>query len=514
MKKYLFLFLKSIVLFTPVCLSLFVNAQVGIGTTTPNSSAALDISSSNKGMLIPRLTTAQRVAITNPATGLLVFDTDKGSIMFYDGSSWRALSFADESKTDPQSRSTTQPSANAGFGTRVAISGDYAILGSPRYSATGLNNMGVAYIFNKTSSGWKQVARLAAGDSATSDYFGGSVAISGDYAIVGCSNKTIGGNSGQGKAYVYHRSGTAWLLDTALVKPGGLAFDDFGWSVAICAFNTGGPGIAIGIPYSDAVGSDRGEVYCYKKAGTTWSFVQNLAPTDLANSDYYGSTVAMDTDYVAVGATGQDNTTFAYADAGAVYIYAFGGGVWNFQQKLQGTTARAQFGFALSLFSNTLAVGAPWATTYTNTSSSVFIYTRTGSTWTNTTYLFIYNFEVVPDAGQIQPVSGSSISIANLTFGISVSLSGNTLLVGASGGTDYPNGGSSYYTDRIGAVYIYKNLSGTTFTRTNIMQSQFPVYGDLFGESVSISGSQYILASPHETVNGLANAGNVYFGSQ
>jgi hypothetical protein len=181
---------------------------------------------------------------------------------------------------------------------------------------------------------------------------------------------------------------------------------------------------------------------------------------------------------------------------------------------LQGTTARAQFGFALSLFSNTLAVGAPWATTYTNTSSSVFIYTRTGSTWINTTYLFIYNFEVVPDAGQIQPVSGSSISIANLPFGISVSLSGNTILVGASGGTDYPNGGSSYYTDRIGAVYIYKNLSGTTFTRTNIMQSQFPVYGDLFGESVSISGSQYILASPHETINGLANAGNVYFGSQ
>lgn len=76
---------------------------------TPNSSAALDISSSNKGMLIPRLTTAQRVAITNPATGLLVFDTDKGSIMFYDGSSWRDLSFADEGKTDPQSRSTTQP---------------------------------------------------------------------------------------------------------------------------------------------------------------------------------------------------------------------------------------------------------------------------------------------------------------------------------------------------------------------------------------------------------------------
>jgi len=116
--------------------------------------------------------------------------------------------------------------------------------------------------------------------------------------------------------------------------------------------------------------------------------------------------------------------------------------------------------------------------------------------------------------GYLRKASISGFSIANLTFGISVSLSGNTLLVGASGGTDYPNGGSSYYSDRIGAVYIYKNLSGNTFTKINLIQSQFPNNGDLFGESVSISSSQYVLAGPHETVSGVANAGNVYFGSQ
>jgi FG-GAP repeat len=76
-------------------------------------------------------------------------------------------------------------------------------------------------------------------------------------------------------------------------------------------------------------GTDRGEVYFYKKSGSSWSFVQNIAPTDLANSDYYGTAVAIDTDYVAVGAVGQDNATYAYADAGAVYIYAFGGGVFG-----------------------------------------------------------------------------------------------------------------------------------------------------------------------------------------
>jgi hypothetical protein len=512
MKRYLLSF-AAMVLFMLTGITSITSAQVGIGTSAPNNTAVLDVSSTNKGLLIPRLSSIQRKAISNPATGLLVFDTDKGSVMFFDGSAWRALSFADEDKTDPQSRSSLQPVANAAFGTRVAISGNYAIIGSPRYGSTILN-MGLAYIFNKTSSGWKQVSRLAAPDSAANDYFGGSVAISGDYAIVGSSNKNINANTAQGKAYIYHRSGTSWLLDAALTKPGGLAFDDFGWSVAICAFNTGGPAATIGIPYSDAAGTDRGEVYFYQKTGSTWAFVQSIVPTDLANSDYYGTTVAMDTDYVAIGATGQDNATFAYADAGAVYIYAFGGGVWNFQQKLQGSTARAQFGFALSLSSGTLAVGAPWATTYNNTSSSVFIYTRAGSTWTQTTYLFVYNFEVVPNAGQIQPVSGSAISIANLTFGISVSLSGNTLLIGASGGTDYPNGGSSYYTDRIGATYIYKNLSGSSFTRTNIIQSEFPGNGDLYGESVGISGSQYVVGSAHAIINGLLNAGNIYFGSE
>lgn len=496
-------------------LSVVANAQnIGIGTTTPSASAILDVNSNNKGLVIPRLTALERKAISNPALGLMVFDRDKSTIMFYDGTAWKALSFSDENKSDPQSRNATQPTASAGFGGKVAISGDYAIVGSPRYGGA-LTNMGLAYIFNKTANGWRQVARLAATDSAASDYFGGSVAISGDYAVVGAANKKVGNNVAQGKAYVYRRSGTTWVLETELIKPQGAAYEDFGWSVGVCSSNTGGPGIVIGIPYSDAAGADRGEAYCYRKTGTTWTFAQNILPADLTNADYYGFTVSMDTDYVAIGATGQDNATYAYADAGAVYLYAFGGGVWNFQQKLSGSVVRGQFGFTISLYANRVAIGAPWATTYTNTSASVYIYTRTGAAWANTTSLFLYNFEIVPNAGQIQPVSGTtSISIANITFGISVSLYGNTLLIGSSGGTDYPNGGSSYYSDRIGAVYIYKNLSGNSFTRVNTLQSDFPGNGDLYGQTVGFSAGNYVIGSARANVNGLVNAGNIYFGNE
>ncbi|WP_339917987.1 hypothetical protein [Yeosuana marina] len=68
-----------------------INAQVGIGTTNPNSTSMLDIQSNAKGVLIPRMETTDRTGISSPANGLLVFDTDTQSFWFYDASAWREL---------------------------------------------------------------------------------------------------------------------------------------------------------------------------------------------------------------------------------------------------------------------------------------------------------------------------------------------------------------------------------------------------------------------------------------
>ena len=90
--------LLTIVTFT--CFNFTALSQVGIGTE-PNTSAMLDVSSTEKGMLMPRMTSAQRVAISNPAEGLLVYDTDENALYFYDGGNWKK--FVDENSTNDYS---------------------------------------------------------------------------------------------------------------------------------------------------------------------------------------------------------------------------------------------------------------------------------------------------------------------------------------------------------------------------------------------------------------------------
>lgn len=67
-------------------------AQTGIGTVTPNASAKLEIAASDKGLLIPRMTSTQKNAISNPATGLLIYQTDApAGFYFWNGSAWTKL---------------------------------------------------------------------------------------------------------------------------------------------------------------------------------------------------------------------------------------------------------------------------------------------------------------------------------------------------------------------------------------------------------------------------------------
>jgi hypothetical protein len=164
-----------------VLLTATTYAQVGIGTTSPDASAALDITSTTKGLLIPRITNAQRQAISNPASGLQVFvtDLDGGSFMFYDGTEWGTLSFTKKRPDAPIiaiadariAQATvlfTAPSSNGG-----AVITSYTATSNPgditgTLSQSGSGSITVEGLTNDTAYTFTVSATNAIGTSAAS----------------------------------------------------------------------------------------------------------------------------------------------------------------------------------------------------------------------------------------------------------------------------------------------------------------------------------------------------------
>ncbi|HLM00375.1 MAG TPA: FG-GAP repeat protein, partial [Pyrinomonadaceae bacterium] len=123
------------------------------------------------------------------------------------------------------------------FGYSVALSGDTAIVGVPLDSLESINpasvSEGSAYVFTRSGASWTLQQRLTASDGANRDYFGANVSIDGDTAVVGALFDDVGANVNQGSAYVFNRSGTVWTQQAKLTATQGAAGDRFGVSVEI-----------------------------------------------------------------------------------------------------------------------------------------------------------------------------------------------------------------------------------------------------------------------------------------
>jgi len=378
--------------------------------------------------------------------------------------------------------------ANDWFGYSVSISGDYAIVGAfiEDEDASGGNTKseaGSAYIFHRSGETWTQQQKIVAFDRAAGDYFGWSVSISGDYAIVGAYAENEDASSGStlagaGSAYIFHRSGETWTQQQKIAASDRAVNDYFGYSVSIS-----GDYAIVGAFFEDEDASsantlsNAGSAYIFTRSGETWTQQQKIAASDRGAGDQFGISVSISGDYAIVGARYNDEDAFGgdtKSDAGSAYIFHRSGETWTQQQKIAASDRAAgdYFGNSVSISGDYVIVGAGGDNFRTG---SAYIFYRSGETWT-----------------QQQKIVASDRELGD-SFGFSVSISGDYAIVGARFGEEVFD--NENYDD--GSAYIF-HRSGVTWTQQKKIVASDPAAGDNFGISVSISGGYAIVGANHE----------------
>ncbi len=207
--------------------------------------------------------------------------------------------------------------ANDQFGYDVSLSNDYAIVGAG-FEDTGGLNTGSAYIFHKNQGGtdnWGEVKKIQASDIQASDFFGLRVSISGDYAIVGSKNEDTGGSKA-GAAYIFYKDqggSDNWGEIKKIQASDKQANDQFGGSVSIS-----GSYAIIGAHWEDTGGNAAYVFYKDQGGVDNWGEVQKIEASDLEVNDFFGFSVSISDDSAIVGAFQEDSGGI---NAGAAYIF-------------------------------------------------------------------------------------------------------------------------------------------------------------------------------------------------
>ena len=316
--------------------------------------------------------------------------------------------------------------ANDSFGASVAISGDTIVVGATKESSNqttitngstassnnSASSAGAAYVFVRSGTSWSQQAYLKAPNADSADFFGYSVAISGDTIVVspyaedsnqttitnGSTASTDNSAFAAGAAYVFVRSGASWSQQAYLKAPNAETNDYFGYSVAIS-----GDTIVVGAlgessnqttitngstASANNSASFSGAAYVFVRSGSSWSQQAYLKAPNARASYFFGASMAISGDTIVVGAYYEDsnqttitNGSTASANnsasaSGAAYVFTRSGTIWSQQAYLKAPNAKAgdQFGISVAISGDTIAVGAYYEdsnqTTITNGSTA------------------------------------------------------------------------------------------------------------------------------------------------
>jgi hypothetical protein len=419
---------------------------------------------------------------------------------------------------------TTASDRNAAdaFGEAVAISGNYAVVSAMHEDedTDDMNSMlssGSAYVFEKDGSGnWNQTQKIVALDRADQDQFGGSVAIYGNYIVVGSryeDEDALGQNtlSSAGSVYIFERDGTGtWNQIQKIVASDRAVADGFGAHVDIS-----GDYILVGSPSEseDALGLNTldysGSAYIFERDGLgTWNEMQKIVASNRAAYKSFGEKVTISGEYLVIGVAKEDQDAIggnSLNSAGAAYIFERSiTGIWNEVQKIVASdrAANDNFGSSIALNGNDLVVGAitedddAFGGNSVGSAGSAYIFERNGTgTW-----------------NQIQKIVASDRSIGD-NFGGVVTISGNIIAINAINEDEDALGLNTLST--AGSVYIFKNDGIGTWNQIQKIVASDRNVGDRFGNSINIQGNNIIIGAFAEDedsdgLNTMSNSGSAY----
>ncbi|MBI4878312.1 MAG: FG-GAP repeat protein [Planctomycetes bacterium] len=353
------------------------------------------------------------------------------------------------------------------FGCSVSLCGETALVGANGDDHDGGPAAGSAYVFARSGTTWKEQAKLIASDAAGMDYFGFSVSLCGETALVGAFGDDHAGGMAAGSAYVFVRTRATWTEQTKLIAADAATSDLFGSSVSLS-----GDTALVGAPGDDHYGStNAGSAYVFVRSGTTWTQQAKLKAADATIYDGFGSSVSVSGETALVGCPSDDHGVTS--NAGSAYVFIRNGATWTEQAKLIAADAAHGDGFggSVSLFGDTALVGACYDDKAGWTDAgAAYVFIRSGTTWTQQAKL---------TAGDAANTDG---------FGYSVSLSSDTALIGAC--QDDHGGGMD-----AGSAYVFLRC-GTTWTEQAKLIAADATSGDGLGRSVSLSGDRALVGAP------------------
>ena len=351
------------------------------------------------------------------------------------------------------------------FGLSVAVKGDTAVIGA--YGKSDLaRNAGAAYAFARNAGAWAQQARLGTSTPLIDAYLGATVATNGSYTAAGAPYASVGA---QNDGVVYLFSNATWQQQTILLPNDPDSLSQFGNALAI-----NGNTLFVGAPMHDSFGANAGAVYVFTFDGVSWVQRQKLIGADTASGDRFGSALALNDGWLAVSAPLHSSPG---SPGGAVYLFEFDGVSWVQRYKVGApdTIAGDRFGSAIALDNGWLAVGVPLHRFVGSASGAVYLFEFNGTAWV-----------------QRQKFVASD-TVGGDQFGSALALENQRLVIGAP--LHSSNGPAS------GAVYIFERATTTWIERAKLIGSDTNA-GDRLGGSISIDGTTILVGAYGDTAAG------------